>query len=253
MCSVLRRFFCSIDLSIMLLLGLALTLLIGGIETKLHPAIYSQLNFRKFQEWLPAHGFEASWWVWLLFFLLTLFAVNTAACTTERLLELAKHHHKLAFSAFVLQISPSVMHLCFLAVIGGHAISQFTAESLEIPARSSAAIQLKSGALKLVDCDCSYHEEAGLADLAKSCTAKLSFITEKGATTHSVSLLRPIFLDGYSVHLVMAGKSELGTAPKLKLVLRKDPGLGLILLGNLALCLLMAWYFPVIIRNRNGT
>lgn len=251
--STLRRFFCSIDLSILLLLGISLALLVGGIEAKLHPAIYSQLNFRKFQEWLPSHGLESSWWIWLLFLLLTLFAVNTAACTTERLLELVKYHCKQTFFSFILQISPSVMHLCFLAVIGGHAISQFVAESLELPARSSATMQLQSGILQVVDYRCSYHGETGLAGLAKSCSANLSFYTEKGATNHRVSLLQPIFLDGYSVHLIMAGKSELGKPPVLKLVLRKDPGLGLILLGNGILCLLMTWYFPVIIRNRTGT
>ncbi|HOP41294.1 MAG TPA: hypothetical protein PLI53_09650 [Geobacteraceae bacterium] len=253
MYSVLRRFFCSVDLSIRLLLGLSLLLLVGGIEARLHPAIFGRLNFQRFQDWFPTHDLESTWWVWLLFFLLTLFAINTAACTTERLLELVKNRHEQASYSFLMLLSPSIMHLCFLAIIGGHAISQFSAESREVPAQAATAIQLNSGVLKIIDCRCSYHREPGLAGLAKTCTAHLSFSTTEGITTRSVSLLQPILLDGFNVHLVMAGKTELGKIPAMKLVLRKDLGLGFILFGNLILCLLMTWYFPVIIRNRTIT
>jgi hypothetical protein len=35
-------------------------------------------------------------------------------------------------------------------------------------------------------------------------------------------------------------------------MVKKDPGLLLILLGNTVLCLLMLWYFPQIRKIRNG-
>jgi hypothetical protein len=64
--------------------------------------------------------------------------------------------------------------------------------------------------------------------------------------------MKPAFLGGYSIHLIAAGKTIQGKAPEMKLVIKKDPGLAVILLGNLLLCILMLWYFPVIIRIRNG-
>ncbi len=38
----------------------------------------------------------------------------------------------------------------------------------------------------------------------------------------------------------------------MNMVVKRDPGLVPILMGNGALCLLMLWYFPIILKNRNG-
>jgi len=246
----LWRFFSSINLSIWLLLAISLTLLIGSLYSRLLPTTFNQLDYARFQDWLPSHGFEVSWWIWLLFLLLTLFAINTATCTAERLRELLKKRSEFPFTSFTLLISPSVMHLCFLAIIGGHAISQFSSDIKQMPARSGMEITLPSGTLTVLDSQCFYRSEPGLTEMLRSCTARLSFSSKQGIITRSAGLLQPTFLGGYSIHLTMAGKAKQGTAPQMQLVIKKDPGLSVILLGNIFLCILMLWYFPAILRTR---
>jgi hypothetical protein len=249
----LWRFFSSVNLSIWLLLAITCTLLIGSFFAKLFPADYNRLNFMRFQEWLPDHDFKSAWWIWLLFILLTLFGINTAACTAERLRELIIKRREYSFASFTVLVSPSVMHLCFLAIIGGHAISQFSSDIRQMPARSGMETTLQSGTLTVLDSRCSFRSEHGLTGMPGSCTARLSFSSKQGTIIRSAHLLKPTFLRGYSIHLTMAGKAKQGETPAMNLVIKKDPGLALILLGNLLLCILMIWYFPRIIRNRNGT
>lgn len=250
---LLWRFFSSINLSIWLLLAIAFTLLTGSFYAKFMPTVYNRLNFMRFQEWLPDQGIESSWWVWLLFILLTLFGFNTGACTAGRLWELLKTHKEYPLASFMLLISPSVMHLCFLAIIGGHAISQFSSDIRQLPARSGTEIALPSGTMTVLDSQCSFRSEPGLTGILRSCTARLAFSSKQETVTRSAGLLQPTLLEGYTIHLIMAGKAEQGKPPNVNLVIKKDPGLALILIGNALLCILMIWYFPIIIRNRNGT
>jgi len=246
----LWRFFSSINLSIWLLLAISLTLLIGSVYSKLLPITFNQLDYTRFQDWHPSHGFEVSWWIWLLFLLLTLFAINTATCTAERLWELLKKRSEFPFASFTLLVSPSIMHMCFLAIIGGHAISQFSSDCRQLPARSGIETVVSSGILTVIDTRCTFRSDPGLTGMLRSCTAHLSFSSGKGTVVRGISLMEPTFVGSYSIHLIMAGKTKQGTAPELKLVIKKDPGLAVILLGNILLCILMLWYFPAILRNR---
>jgi hypothetical protein len=246
----LWQFFSSITLSIWLLLAISFTLLIGSIYSRYLPTTYNKLDYTRFQDWITSHGFVVSWWIWLLFLLLTLFAINTAACTSERLWELLKKRSEFPFASFMLLISPSVMHLCFLAIIGGHAISQFSSDIRQLPARNGMKTALSSGTLAVIDTRCSFRSEPGLTGILRSCTAHLSLSSEEGTVVRYISLMEPTSIGGYSIHLIMAGKAKQGKTPEMKLVTKKDPGLALILLGNILLCILMLWYFPVVLRSR---
>jgi hypothetical protein len=242
----------SIDLSIRLLLAIALNLAVGSQYAKHLNAVYNDLNFLRFQEWLLQNGAENAWWVWTLFALLFLFSVNTAVCTGDRLISLLQKRKEYRPAAFALTIAPSLMHLCFLAIIGGHAVSQFTADIHQIPLAKGMEVPLYPSPATVRDSGCSYRLEPGLTGIPKECSATLSFSTPEGTATREIGILRPIFLEGDSIHLVLTGRPDANEAPRFKLVLKRDPGLALILLGNGVLCLLMLWYFPIIIRNRNG-
>ncbi len=65
-------------------------------------------------------------------------------------------------------------------------------------------------------------------------------------------MLEPVFRDGISIHLDTAGKAKPGEAQRLKLVVKRDPGLYAILVGNGLICLLMLFYFPAVLKSRNG-
>jgi hypothetical protein len=246
------RFLGSVNLSIWLLLAVSLNLAVGSQYAKHLKETFDQLNFLRFQEWIGLNRTADSWWVWTLFALLFLFGVNTAVCTAERLVFLLKKRKEYRLGAFAVTVSPSVMHLCFLVIIGGHAISQFTADIRQLPVADGARLSLSSATVTVHGYRCVYRAEPKLRGLVKGCAATLSLSSPKGVEIRKVGILRPVFWNGYSIHLNVMGKPIQGETPKLRIVVKRDPGLILILLGNVVLCILMLWYFPIIIRNRNG-
>jgi hypothetical protein len=240
----------SINLTIGLLLGIALNLAVGSRFAKYLPKIYGQLNHLRFQEWLTGNGTGYSWWVWSLFFLLFLFGVNTFACTVDRLFELLKKRSDYSFGAFSVVVAPSVMHLCFLVIIGGHAVSQFTSEIRQMPVTSGARLALSSVNVTVLGSRCSYRSEPALAGQVRDCRVSLSLSSPSGEINREITMLHPILRDGYTLTLTMAGKPAAYEAPAMMLIVKRDPGLPMILFGNALLCLLMLWYFPIILRKK---
>jgi hypothetical protein len=86
----------------------------------------------------------------------------------------------------------------------------------------------------------------------KQCTATLQLENGTSIEQREIAILEPIFWQGYTLHLGMAGKPGVDTLPPLQITVKKDPGLLPILFGNTVLCLLMLWYFPQIRKIRNG-
>lgn len=246
------KFFASTDLTIWLLVCISANLAVLAIYCRLFPKIFNELNNRTFQDWILHNGTASSWWVWFLFSLLFLLSLNTAVCTTDKLAELLKKRNNRTRREFAVLVSPSIMHLCFLVLIAGHAASQFTAQTWQIPAARKATISLSNATLTVLDSRCTTYNEPGLSGMPKECTASLAISTPKGTVTREIAVLHPILQDGNSIHLGLAGKGKAWETPYLLLSVRKDPGLPLILLGNAVLCVLMLWYFPIILQNRNG-
>jgi hypothetical protein len=246
------NFFGSISLTIFLLPAIAINLAIGSQFTKHYPAVFGQLNFLRFQDWLLLHQEPACWWVWSLFFLLFLFGVNTAVCTAGRVLFLLRQRNNFNCRAFVVAVSPSLMHICFLLVIGGHAVSQFAADIRQLPISPGARMSLSPDTLAVTGQQYLYQTEPALKGRVKACTATLALTSPDGTIMREVGILHPVFWKGFSIHLDSAGKTKPGVPPQLKLIVRKDPGLYPILIGNAILCLLLLCYFPVIIRDRRN-
>ena len=89
---------------------------------------------------------------------------------------------------------------------------------------------------------CDYYDSPEiLRGFVKQCTVSLDLETPEEKTLKQISFLHPLFWQGLSFHLVMDKKAQ---APKMKLIVRKDPGVKLILWGFTAMVLLMLWYFP---------
>jgi hypothetical protein len=245
------RLLASTELAIWLLFAISLTLAVGSQCAKREPAV-AELNFLRFQEWLAVRGATASWWLWVLFALLLAFGLNTAVCTTERLAFLLRRRKEFRSRAFAVSIAPSVMHLLFLVIVSGHAVSQFTATIRRMPAAEGARLALPPGVLEVKRSGCTRRPEPGLTHLVQGCSASLVLSSAGREEERTVAILHPIRWQGYSVHLKPRGLAKPGERAALELVVKKDAGLALILAGNVALSLLMLWYFPIVIRKRNG-
>lgn len=241
----------SIRLTLWLLALLTVNLFIGSFYTKFMP-VFAKLNTQLFPRWIMTHNSVQNWWIYTLFGLLFLLSLNTAACTLQRvtfLWQRRKHHRR---AIFVLMLAPSIMHFCFLFIIGGHALTEFTGSKQRLPAVVGQQVSVNDRQITLLERHYTYWQEPRLEGVMKQCTATLELKNGSSVEQRPIAILEPIYWQGYTLHLGMAGKPGTDTLPPLQITVKKDPGLLLILFGNTVLCLLMLWYFPQIRKLRNG-
>ncbi len=240
-----------IRLTLWLLGLLFVNLFVGSFYAKFIPEV-GELNTRLFHEWLVSRGDGHSWWLITLFLLLFLLFANTLACTLERVVFLwsRRAHHRR--SIFFLLFAPSMMHFCFLFIVGGHALTEFSGTKQRIPALVGEQVVVDGRFYTLLDRHYDYWQEPTLQGVMKQCTATLELKDGANLERREIAILKPIFWQGYTLHLGMAGKPGVDSLPPLEIILKKDPGLLPILFGNTLLCLLMLWYFPQIRKIRNG-
>jgi hypothetical protein len=240
-----------IRLTLWLLALLSVNLFVGSFYAKSMP-VFGELNTQLFPSWLLARADGHSWWLFTLFSLLFLLFVNTLACTLERVAFLWRYRQHHRRSIFLLLLAPSIMHFCFLFIIGGHALTEFTGTKQRLPATVGEQVTVDGLQVTLLERHYEYWQEPALEGTMRKCTATLELKNDAGIQQRRITILEPIYWQGYTLHLGMAGKPGTDQLPPLEITIKKDPGLLLILPGNTVLCLLMLWYFPQIRKIRNG-
>jgi hypothetical protein len=241
----------SIRLTLWLLVLLTVNLFVGSLYAKFMPA-FGELNTRLFPSWLMTRSDGHSWWLFVLFGLLFLLFANTLACTLERVTLLLQKHRHHGRGIFLLLLAPSLMHFCFLFIVGGHALTEFTGTKQRLPASVGEQLSVGDRQITLLERHYDYWQEPALEGVMKQTRATLELKNGDVAEQREIAILEPVYWQGYTLHLGMAGKPGTDELPPLAITVKKDPGLVLILIGNTVLCLLMLWYFPQIRKIRNG-
>jgi len=246
------RFLGSINLAIWLLVLIALNLAVGSLYARLYPKVIGRLDYLRFQDWISPAVLPEGWWILLLFFMLFFLGVNTVVCTFDRVLLIVGKRQPKHPGALFLDLAPSLMHVCFIVAILGHALSQFTWEEIKLPVHPGTAIALSAGSLTVDNQVCNNWEEPGLEGYVKQCSATLVLQTSNQSIRKEVSILHPIFWEDYGIHLKMTGNPKPGESPRLNLVIKRDPGLIPMLWGGAFFCILIVWYFITIFKSRRG-
>jgi len=252
---VLKRiwhFFGSVKVTFWLLLIIAFSFALGSYYVKYNPQIFKQMNYSLFQDWFNLYGRyypEKIWWLVML--LLSLFAlgINTCICTLDRLLSLFSNRKKMSKKIFLLKITPSLIHICFLVVLSGHLIGMISGYNKVLPAEAGVKTSLPAQAeIEILRQNCDYYPLSGpLKGSLKQCTVNLRLQTQRETTLKQISFLHPLYWQGYSFHLIMDKSST--KSPELKISIKQDPGVKLILSGFTAMILLMLWYFTQINKS----
>lgn len=237
----------SVKLTIYLLFLVSLNLAIGAFYIKEYPTIFRPLNQMLFPDWFKEHSMGESWWILFLIFLLVLLGVNTFACTVDRLAALWSKRREYSFNVFFLKISPSLMHIFFLVALSGHALSIFTGTHKQFPLKTGEKIVISDLNLEVKEIRPMFWKNPLLQYPLRQCTVVLDLETPSGIHPKKLSFLHPFWFAGWSFHLDANPKSE----PLMFMVLmKKDPGTRLILVGGAGLSLLMLWYFLNINKNK---
>jgi hypothetical protein len=252
---VLKRIwhlFGSVKVTFYLLLVIAFSFALGSYYVKYNPQIFKHLSNSLFQDWFSLHGQyypEKIWWLVML--LLSLFAlgINICVCTLNRLMILFSNRKQMSNKIFLLKITPSLTHICFLVMLSGHLLSMISGYNAVLPVEAGVKTSLPTQAeIDIQRQNCEYYiSPEALKGSMEQCTIALELQMHGETTQKQISFLHPLYWHGYSFHVGMDKRSS--KSPELTISIKRDPGARLILFGFTVLILLMLWYFPQINRG----
>jgi hypothetical protein len=278
------EFLSDLRLTFWTLLACVLLFVIGSIYTGNNYSYFDIMNEMTIQSWLLTLGLRDPalvWWLPFLFAALFLLALNTFCCSLKRIAQIWPHRTKTPFGSFMLKLSPSLVHILFLMVMGGHLLTVTLGSWDRYPLNQGESVMLSRPAMSVTVNNIEhrhYSDESLLRKRIKHTTASLT--SESGAVI-VLSFLKPASFNGYHFHLDMikkkrtdllteqqllntqaagtddetCNKAHVYHAPKtdesqqLYLLVIADPGLGLIMAAFAGIVSLMSWYFFMVSRG----
>jgi cytochrome c biogenesis protein ResB len=241
-----------IKVNFWIIFAISLNLAIGAFYIKFNPQLFNPLNHSLVQDWFIQYGQyqpAKTWWIVILFILAFFLGTNTFVCAVKRMAQLWPQKNQSGFREFSIKIAPSLIHLCFLVILAGHFLSLIIGYELNVPVQLNQKIALPQGhSVEMVSQQVErYTVPAAFSGTIKQCTVLLKIQSPETTEMKKLSVLHPVFWQGMSIHLDVLTKSNSQSAaapPELKLIIKKDPGVTLVILCFAILCLLMFWYFP---------
>ncbi|HNQ65649.1 MAG TPA: hypothetical protein PK842_10030 [Smithella sp.] len=245
--------FCGdIKVNFWLIFAISLNLAAGAYFIKFNPSLFKPLNHSLVQDWFIQYGqyhIGQSSWVVLLFILAFFLGVNTFVCAAKRIAQLWPQRKQSGFRVFSVKIAPSLIHFCFLFILVGHFFSLIAIYEQNVPVRLNQQIALPEGiSIEVVSREIErYTAPAAFEGALKQCSIVLELQGPQTSEIRELRVLHPIYWQGMSIHLDIITKKhsqENAADQELMLIIKKDPGVAVVIVCFAVLCLLMSWYFP---------
>ena len=247
----LWSFFASTQLCFWVLNLLCLNLVIGGLYTRFDRR-YRELDSELFLSWMQNNIDIHCWWLISLMLILTLLGANTLACSCQRLSQLWQRRRSQRLHTNMLLLCPTLMHLCFLLILSGHALTEFSGAKGQVIVQTGQHYNIAATQLDVLDVQHQFHTSGVLDGYLQQSQVNVN-LSRNGQSRHEqVQVLHPLCDSGISYHLALAGKAVRGEDPKLVINIKQDTGLPLILIGNGLMCLLLCFYFFFVRKQSRG-
>lgn len=230
---------------------LTINLVIAGLYTASDKR-YRQINSQLLPDWLQTNFDADCWWLITLIFLFSALACNIIACASQRMMQLWQRRLHTDKRHTLLLLCPTLMHLCFVFILSGHGLSECSGLKTKMRCIAGQQITIGNNTVKVLEQHCTFYDDGVLKGNLKNCEAQLQFTTAGHESIEQLEVLKPVWHAGASYHLVMSSKALPNQSPRLQVIIKQDPGLMLIIIGNTLMCLLMAGYFFIIRKLRHG-
>lgn len=245
--------FCgNVKVTFYLLLFIAFNLAAASFYVKLYPQIFRPLNNFLLQDWFRLYGqnhTDKTWWLWTMFGLLLALGFNTGICTLDRIINLLAKRKQMSLKIFLIKMTPSFIHICFLIMLTGHFISMISGFNRSLPAATGSEMSMPVH-IQVLDKQCDYYSSPELLKgSVKQCTVSLKLQVQGETALKQISFLKPATWKSFNFHLIRDKKAK---EEGLQIIIKHDPGLKFILSGFTALVVLMLWYFPKLPKNTEG-
>ena len=139
------------------------------------------------------------------------------------------------------------MHIFFLIALSGHALSVFTGSQKVIPIKAGDIIPVAFGTMGVKEVRPTFCNNPLLKNPLRQCAVALELKTASQIYSKEIRFLHPCWFQDWSLHLDVDQKSK--EQLPLRIIMKKDPGSRLILLGGAFMSVLMLWYFSQLNTN----
>jgi len=249
----LWRLLASVKVSVYVLFSVAFALAAGSFYLRWRPGAFPSLNELTLQQWWELHSSPDAWWLVALLVMLLLLFINTSACTLERLVALWSKRNEYSRHRFLVLLAPSMMHLFFLISLSGHALSLVDSIHQQVPIAAGRQIDCSGFSLEVGHLEAVFWNHPLVKHPLRQCTVALNIRTPSGTVEKEIRFLHPFRLGDWTFHLAANPKAPPTASPELSLILKKDPGVTLVLMGGALLALLLGWYFLQQIQTKKGS
>jgi len=255
----------SINLTIVLCIVLTMDLIWGYFCLERKTPIFTPLNDMGLWAWSKTYGLynlQHTGWFFLLLVLLTAFSLNTFVCTTNRVQQLFASRR--GGGQWLGKLAPHVMHYALIVILLGYLCSYLFTDVLTgrtlVPG-SSLSLPGTGGTVSLLAYEPDYYHGKRLAFLDDAViTARFRLLLDDGSSQREavLSCTRPVRFQGYSLHLknfAPKKKGGMNRKTRVDLSIRKDPGVGIYLVGMglFSLGLLLYLFDWVMIREKHSS
>jgi len=261
-------FISDLKITFWILNAITVLLVAGFFHSKADYHFFEKLNYMPLTRWFSEMGLshpEKSWWVALLYLAMTLLAVNAVSCAIERLKALWPSRKTMTVTRFLTVISPSIIHLLFVAIMGGHLLTFQFGDYQRYPVAPGSRISLPNGAsvhvkdIKPVNYPDGSHFEKRLRDAVYAIEVTGGTGPVRACT---LSFLEPLGIDNFFLHPDVSKKTDHAMTEKgstvcnraevkntglegvqFYIVYSRDPGLPVIITLLLVISAVMLWYY----------
>src|SRR3989338_2123688 len=202
------RFFASTELTIVLAGLIILDAAWGSIISMKNPQVFQALDQAILFPWLFSVGnanLNISLWIFILVFLITIFAINTTVCTLDKLYSTFKYKRPWQ------SLFPQIVHIGFLIALLGHLIGSiygfkspghfvFQGQTIQVPSQEGLS-------LRFDDIEMKTSRRAGLEDLK----TKVALLEDgKELLKDNIRINGPLIYKGIAFYHIDQGEAPTG-------------------------------------------
>ena len=256
------RSFGSIRLSIWLIYALFADMLAGSIIMKHYPKVFFALNDMMLQQWAATYGLKAiqiTWWFFVFLSLLFFLTLNTIACSTEKAVAIIEKFHGKGIWKFSLRLSPTIIHFGFVLLLLGQLVSHTLGVNSHgniLGIGTTIMVPKSNFRVTLKDLKLEFFKQRspflGMQGRTENVTGTLAFLDRSGVHEKAISMNHPVRYGGWGLFIedFYPRKRGMTGPPFINLVVRKDPGAGLMEAGAFVFGLGLFMYLLLVTRSR---
>lgn len=217
----LWHFFSRMDLGFWLMMCVSLNLFVGVLVTMTQSSVFKEKDVLLLPLWIQSVADRPSLYLWVftLFVLLFLLAVNTIVCSVEYVRSSMRRGGLLRKLAIVL------FHAAFICALCGHCMSEFTGMIEQVILDAGKMTQVPGTGLTLKTVEIRKIRSTIKGEATRmGVEAEMTVISPDGTDRSlTINTLKPRFIMGRSFHLSMMDKGL--TDNQARLIVRRDYGL----------------------------